>query len=174
MVVVNGTNAMVATRFSSSKNWFSSALEHSGIAKPGLWGISVMLSMIGALMVVGSVRENLAFASAIILLLSISYFSSYLVVRGSSKRSVWMMSSISLSVLIATLVGMEYGSFTSSFDSYWVFSAGGAVALVGMLVVHQGKVSNTVLWLAVLGFRYCFSCLSPSMVRLNMVLHWCY
>ena len=95
MVVVNGTNAMIATRFSSSPNWFSSALEHSGIAKPGLWGISVMLSMIGALMVVGSVRDNLAFSSAIILLLSISYFSSYLVVRGSSKRSVWMLSSIS-------------------------------------------------------------------------------
>ncbi len=161
MVVVNGTNAMVATRFSSSKNWFSSALEHSGIAKPGLWGISVMLSMIGALMVVGSVRENLAFASAIILLLSISYFSSYLVVRGSSKRSVWMMSSISLSVLIAILVGMEYGSFTSSFDSYWVFSAGGTVALVGMLVVHQGKVSNTVLWTGSIGISVLLLVLIP-------------
>tara|TARA_X000000368_G_scaffold154134_1_gene121482 strand:+ start:27 stop:3689 length:3663 start_codon:yes stop_codon:yes gene_type:complete len=172
MVVVNGTNAMVATRFSSSPNWFSSALEHSGIAKPGLWGISVMLSMIGALMVVGSVRENLAFASAIILLLAISYFSSYLVVRGSSKRSVWMMSSISLSLLIATLLGIEDGVFTSSLDPYWAFSAGGAVALVGMLVVHQGKVSNTVLWTGSIGISVLLLVLIPLDGSIEHGLAW--
>lgn len=172
MVVINGTNAMVATRFSSSRNWFSSALEHSGIAKPGLWGISVMLSMIGALMVVGSVRENLAFASAIILLLAISYFSSYLVVRGSSKRSVWMMSSISLSMLIATLLGIENGNFASSVDPYWAFSAGSAVALVGMLVVHQGKVSNTVLWTGSIGISVLLLVLIPLDGSIEYGLAW--
>lgn len=172
MVVVNGTNAMIATRFSSSPNWFSSALEHSGIAKPGLWGISVMLSMIGALMVVGSVRDNLAFSSAIILLLSISYFSSYLVVRGSSKRSVWMLSSISLSVLVATLVMMEYGLFNSSFDPYWVFSAGGTAALAGMLVVHQGKVSNTVLWTGSIGISVLLLVLIPLDGSIENGLAW--
>lgn len=172
MVVINGTNAMVATRFSSSRNWFSSALEHSGIAKPGLWGISVMLSMIGALMVVGSVRENLAFASAIILLLAISYFSSYLVVRGSSKRSVWMMSSISLSMLIATLLGIENGVFASSVDPYWAFSAGSAVALVGMLVVHQGKVSNTVLWTGSIGISVLLLVLIPLDGSIEYGLAW--
>jgi len=172
MVVINGTNAMVATRFSSSRNWFSSALEHSGIAKPGLWGISVMLSMVGALMVVGSVRENLAFASAIILLLAISYFSSYLVVRGSSKRSVWMMSSISLSMLIATLLGIENGVFASSVDPYWAFSAGSAVALVGMLVVHQGKVSNTVLWTGSIGISVLLLVLIPLDGSIEYGLAW--
>ncbi|MBR18670.1 MAG: hypothetical protein CMA64_00735 [Euryarchaeota archaeon] len=172
MVVVNGTNAMVATRFSSSPNWFSSALEHSGIAKPGLWGISVMLSMIGALMVVGSVRENLAFASAIILLLAISYFSSYLVVRGSSKRSVWMLSSISLSCLIATLLGLENGLFSLSLDPYWAFSAGGAIALAGMLVVHQGKVSNTVLWTGSIGISVLLLVLIPLDGSIEYGLAW--
>ncbi|DAC70344.1 MAG TPA: hypothetical protein D7I12_02140 [Candidatus Poseidoniales archaeon] len=172
MVVVNGTNAMVATRFSSSPNWFSSALEHSGIAKPGLWGISVMLSMIGALMVVGSVRENLAFASAIILLLAISYFSSYLVVRGSSKRSVWMLSSISLSCLIATLLGLENGLFSLSLDPYWAFSAGGAIALAGMLVVHQGKVSNTVLWTGSIGISVLLLVLIPLDGSIEHGLAW--
>ena len=80
-----------------------------------------------------------------------------------------MLSSISLSVLVATLVMMEYGLFNSSFDPYWVFSAGGTAALAGMLVVHQGKVSNTVLWTAALEFLYYFSCLSLSMVRSKMV-----
>jgi len=172
MVVINGTNAMVATRFSSSPNWFSSALEHSGIAKPGLWGISVMLSMIGALMVVGSVRENLAFASAIILLLAISYFSSYLVVRGSSKRSVWMLSSISLSCLIATLLGLENGLFSLSLDPYWAFSAGGAIALAGMLVVHQGKVSNTVLWTGSIGISVLLLVLIPLDGSIEHGLAW--
>ena len=172
MVVVNGTNAMVATRFSSSPNWFSSALEHSGVAKPGLWGISVMLSMIGALMVVGSVRENLAFASAIILLLAISYFSSYLVVRGSSKRSVWMLSSISLSCLIATLLGLENGLFSLSLDPYWAFSAGGAIALAGMLVVHQGKVSNTVLWTGSIGISVLLLVLIPLDGSIEHGLAW--
>ena len=172
LVVVNGTNAMVATRFSSSPNWFSSALEHSGIAKPGLWGISVMLSMIGALMVVGSVRENLAFASAIILLLAISYFSSYLVVRGSSKRSVWMLSSISLSCLIATLLGLENGLFSLSLDPYWAFSAGGAIALAGMLVVHQGKVSNTVLWAGSIGISVLLLVLIPLDGSIEHGLAW--
>ncbi len=172
LVVVNGTNAMVATRFSSSPNWFSSALEHSGIAKPGLWGISVMLSMIGALMVVGSVRENLAFASAIILLLAISYFSSYLVVRGSSKRSVWMLSSISLSCLITTLLGLENGLFSLSLDPYWAFSAGGAIALAGMLVVHQGKVSNTVLWAGSIGISVLLLVLIPLDGSIEYGLAW--
>ena len=172
MIVINGTNAMVATRFSSSPNWFSSALEQSGVAKPGLWGISVMLSMIGALMVVGSVRENLAFASAIILLLAISYFSSYLVVRGSSKRSVWMMSSISLACMTAALLGLENGFFASSLDSYWAFSAGGAIALTGMLLVHQGKVSNTVLWTGSIGISVLLLVLIPLDGSIDHGLTW--
>ena len=59
-----------------------------------------------------------------------------------------------LSVLVATLVMMEYGLFNSSFDPYWAFSAGGTAALAGMLVVHQGKVSNTVLWTGSIGILH--------------------
>ena len=146
LIAVNSLNAVMATRFSSSENWFSSGLELLGIGKPGLWGVSVLLSVSGALVVVGSVRENAAFAFAIVALLSLCYFASYLVVRGTDRSKVLLFSAFSILILSSLTTGIEVGLVGIGVGPYWIFSAGTCISLASLLWRYQGKVSDTVLW----------------------------
>ena len=148
---VNVANAYVATRFAKSKNWFSEALEILGVGKPGLWGVSVVLSLTGAFLTIGSLRQDISFAFAIIVLLSLCYFPSYLVVRGSPKREVFMTAGGSIIILSVATILFESEVFNTVFDSYWVFSIGGGASLFYLLAKHQGIVSDTVLWTGSIG-----------------------
>ena len=55
--MVNIANAYVATKFATSKNWFSDGLEALGIGNRG-FGEFPILSMFGALLVIGSVLRR--------------------------------------------------------------------------------------------------------------------
>ena len=148
---VNVANAYVATRFAKSKNWFSEALEILGVGKPGLWGVSVVLSLTGAFLTIGSLRQELSFAFGIIVLLSLCYFPSYLVVRGSPKREVFITAGGSIIILSVATILLESEVLNTVFDSYWVFSIGGGASLFYLLAKHQGIVSDTVLWTGSIG-----------------------
>ena len=151
IAMVNIANAYVATKFATSKNWFSDGLETLGIGKPGLWGVSVILSMLGALLVIGSVREEISFAFSIIVLLAVCYFSSYLVVRKSPRTEVFAIAGTAITLLLFGVILIETEIIQVTLDPYWIFSAGGAMSLGLLLIRHQGIVSDTVLWTGSIG-----------------------
>ena len=158
---VNMANAYVATKFAKSKNWFSEALEILGVGKPGLWGVSVVLSLTGAFLTIGSIRQDISFAFAIIVLLSLCYFPSYLVVRGSPKREVFMTAGASILLLSVVTILFESGIMNAVLDSYWVFSIGGGASLFFLLAKYQGIVSDTVLWTGSIGLTLLVLVVTP-------------
>ena len=84
MFGVTGINAVMATKFASAENWFSSAFKAVGLGKPGLWSVSVGLGMIGALLAIASNRLETGYALAQLTLLLSAFAPSYLIVRGES------------------------------------------------------------------------------------------
>ena len=110
-----------------------------------------MLSLTGAFLTIGSLRQELSFAFAIIILLSLCYFPSYLVVRGSPKREVFITAGGSIIILSVATILLESEVLNTVFDSYWVFSIGGGASLFYLLAKHQGIVSDTVLWTGSIG-----------------------
>ena len=62
LMSVTAMNAFMATKFAKEENWFSKGFETLGLGKPGLWGVSISLGMIGALLAVASNREDLGYA----------------------------------------------------------------------------------------------------------------
>ncbi|MEE3083864.1 MAG: hypothetical protein VX330_00165, partial [Candidatus Thermoplasmatota archaeon] len=80
--VVTAANASMAAAFVHHENWLSQAVHAVGLGKPGLWAVSVSLGMVGALMTIAAHRTELGYALAQLMLLTLAFSSSYLVVRG--------------------------------------------------------------------------------------------
>ena len=81
LMLVSGINAAMAARFAREENWFSQGFKAAGLGQPGLWGVSISLGMIGALMAVASSREDSGFALGMVTFLAGAFGGSYLVVR---------------------------------------------------------------------------------------------
>ena len=51
---ITALNACMATRFAKEENWFSKGLNVLGLGSPGLWGVSVSMGLMGALLTVAA------------------------------------------------------------------------------------------------------------------------
>jgi hypothetical protein len=150
MTFVNAVNATMAARFYKSENWFSSALSVVGLGRPGLWGVSVGLGMVGALMAIAANRSETGYALAQVILLAAAFGGSYLAVRGVPIQRLQTHLIYPLPVLILALVGLELGLVNLSslgLSAYAIFAIG-ATAVTGFaLLKHQTAVSDHVIWL---------------------------
>ena len=145
IMIITGINASMAAKFARDENWFSKAFEALGLGKPGLWGVSISLGMVGALMAVGANREELGYAIGLISILVSSFGGSYLVVRGvSTKRVVQplLISGIFLTILLVTNESWRM----LPFDSYELFAVLGIIVTAFVMLRDQKSVTDRVLW----------------------------
>ena len=104
LMVITGLNAAMAAKFSKEPNWFSSAFKVSGLGEPGLWGVSVSLGMVGALLSVAANREDLGYALGMVTFLSTAFGGSYLSVRGVQNIRIIKPIIFSLPFLVTILL----------------------------------------------------------------------
>ena len=98
---ITALNASMATRFAKEDNWFSKGMKVLGLGRPGLWGVSVSLGLMGALLAVAANRGDLGYALGLVTVLTGAFSGSYLVVRGVSfERVLYPLSSVSIALLI--------------------------------------------------------------------------
>jgi hypothetical protein len=88
LMAVTGINAAMAARFAREDNWFSKAFKALGLGEPGLWGVSISLGMVGALLTVAASREEMGYALGMVSFLGAAFGGSYLSVRGVESRRV--------------------------------------------------------------------------------------
>ena len=147
--IINIINAIIATHFYKEENWFSQAFNVVGVGKPGLWGVSVGIGMIGALMTIAAHRNETGYALAQISMLLAAFGGSYLVVRGvdSSKLQISMyMPGALLIIGLFIIESLIPEGIVSGLANYSLFAIG-AISIVSItLLNHQTAVSDTVLW----------------------------
>jgi len=162
-LVVTCINGSMAARFSRAENWFSKGIAVSGLGKPGLWGVSVGLGMIGALLLLASGRDATGYSLAILLSLIAVYGGSYLVVRGVEPIEVLKPLLSSLPVLLVVLVALESELVeTSLISGYEAFAVLSTIVTVAMLLKHQSNVTDRVLWLGSLVLILLLTILIPA------------
>ena len=165
MTFVNAVNATIAARFYKSENWFSQALSVLGLGRPGLWGVSVGLGMIGALMSIAANRAETGYALAQVLLLLAAFGGSYLSVRGVPFSRLQTHLIFPFPILLLILVGLEVGIVsvgTTAISSYGVFTIGATIVTGFTLLKHQTSVSDHVLWLGGLVIIILLTLLVPA------------
>ena len=147
--IVNVINAIIATHFYKEENWFSQAFNVVGIGKPGLWGVSVGIGMIGALMTIAAHRNETGYALAQISMLLAAFGGSYLVVRGVESSKLQLSMYMPGALLIISLFIIESlipEGIISGLANYSLFAIG-AISIISItLLNHQTAVSDTVLW----------------------------
>ncbi len=146
LMVVTSMNAYMATVFSKNENWFSKGFETLGLGKPGLWGVSISLGMVGAVLAVASNREDLGYALGMVTFLGGAFGGSYLVVRGVQSRRVSKPLLITATFLTLVLLNDEYVDASLGVSSYHFFTAIGAIVTVSIILRDQSSVSDRVLW----------------------------
>ena len=109
--IVNIINAIIATHFYKEENWFSQAFNIVGIGKPGLWGVSVGIGMIGALMAIAAHRNETGYALAQISMLLTAFGGSF---SKLSLPSVHMVLSFSPVICFTFLYGRSVNIKTLS------------------------------------------------------------
>ena len=144
LMIVTALNAIMAARFAREENWFSKGFETVGLGKPGLWGVSISLGMIGAMMAVASNRDDIGYALGMITFLGGAFGGSYLVVRGVEKRRVGIPLLASGAILSLFLLG-EQGFMGVS--PYEVFTVIGAITTGAVILRDQNSVTDRVLWI---------------------------
>ena len=149
--VVSGANAAMAARFVHHENWLSQAVHAMGLGKPGLWAVSVSLGMVGALMAIAANRSETGYALAQLMLLTMAFSASYLVVRGVPWKSLMPLALAPLPFMLAGLSLLNTGSLDLnlpfSMSEYALFAVVAAGLCAAMLLLHQTNVSDHVLWL---------------------------
>ena len=154
LMSVTAMNAYMATKFARKINWFSQGFETLGLGKPGLWGVSISLGMVGALLAVASNRENLGYALGMVTFLGGAFGASYLVVRGVEARRVYLPLSFTASILTLILLnGYDFNGILG-FSEYHIFTIVGASVTVAIILRDQSSVTDRVLWIgsvAILG-----------------------
>ena len=163
--VVNIINAIIATHFYKEENWFSQAFNVLGIGKPGLWGVSVGIGMIGALMAIAAHRTETGYALAQISMLLTAFGGSYLIVRGveSSKLQATMyMPGALLIVSLFILESLVPEGIISGLANYSLFALGAISIATITLLNHQTAVSDTVLWVGCIVIVTLFTILIPA------------
>jgi len=154
LMTVTSMNAYMATKFARKMNWFSQGFETLGLGKPGLWGVSISLGMVGALLAVASNREDLGYALGMVTFLGGAFGGSYLVVRGVEARRVYFPLSVAASILTVILLNGDEVSEVLPLSEYQIFTLVGASTTVAIILRDQNSVTDRVLWIgsvAILG-----------------------
>ena len=161
IIVISGINASMAAIFAKDENWFSKAFKALGLGEPGLWGVSVSLGMIGALMAVGANRQDVGYALGLISILASSFGGSYLVVRGIDARRVSIPLLIS-SVLMTIFLVINETENLLTFDSYEVFAVIGVFVTGFLMIRDQHSVTDRVLWTGSIGILILLVIMIPA------------
>ena len=146
MMAVTAANASMASKFSREKNWFSDAMKVMGLGKPGLWGVSVSMGLIGALLAVAANRDDVGYALGMVTVLGGSFGGSYLTVRGVSPKRVaapLLYSSMILTIMLAN--GDVVGNYLS-ISEYVLFTIIGTAVTGFVILRDQDIVTDRVLW----------------------------
>ena len=148
LMTVTGINAAMAARFARGENWFSQAFAALGLGKPGLWGVSVSMGMVGALLAVASSREDTGYALGMVAFLGAAFGGSYLSVRGVDTKRVAVPLGVSAFPLVGVLVaGHGSGNLVAALDAYDLFTILAGVVTGFVLLRDQDRVTDRVLWL---------------------------
>ena len=148
LMVVSAINATMAARYAREENWFSQAFKAVGLGRPGLWGVSVSMGMVGALLAVASSREDVGYALGMVSFLGACFGGSYLAVRGVDSVRIMMPLAIAAVPLVAILVlGDGSGNIVVWMDSYEAFTVLATIVTGFVLLRDQDKVTDRVLWL---------------------------
>ena len=115
--VVTAANASMAAAFVHHENWLSQGVHAVGLGKPGLWAVSVSLGMVGALMTIAAHRTETGYALAQLMLLTLAFTSSYLVVRGVPWTKLMPFVLAPMPFLIAGLALLNAGVLNLTFPS---------------------------------------------------------
>jgi len=164
--VVTAANASMAAAFVHHENWLSQAVKAVGLGKPGLWAVSVSLGMVGALMAIAAHRAETGYALAQLMLLTLAFTSSYLVVRGVSWTRLMPFVLAPMPFLIAGLALLNADlvsvSFPLDLNEYSVFAVATTLLCIGVLLNHQARVSDHVLWMGALVIVLLLTLLIPA------------
>ena len=148
LMVVSAINATMAARFAREENWFSQAFKVVGLGQPGLWGVSVSMGMVGALLAVASSREDVGYALGMVSFLGACFGGSYLAVRGVDSLRVMTPLAIAAVPLVAILVlGNGAGELVVWMDSYELFTILATIVTGFVLLRDQERVTDRVLWI---------------------------
>ena len=162
LMMITILNATMATRFARDENWFSSAFISLGLAKPGLWGVSISLGMIGALMAVAANREDLGYALGMVTFLGGAFGGSYLVVRGVNWKRVSRPLISGAILLTIFLLVVETDSNYYGLSVYEIFTILGFILTSLVLLRDQNSVSDRVLWVGSVTILILLVLLVPS------------
>ena len=153
----------MAARFARADNWFSKGISISGLGKPGLWGVSVGMGMVGALLLLASGRDETGYSLGILVSLLAVYGGSYLVVRGVNEMEVLKPLLASFPILLIVLVSLETDLIgTTAVSGYEAFAVLAAIVTIAMLIQHQANVTDRVLWLGSLVLILLLTILIPA------------
>ncbi len=167
LMMITILNATMATLFAKNENWFSSAFIALGLAKPGLWGVSISLGMIGALMAVAANRDDLGYALGMVTFLGGAFGGSYLVVRGVSWKRVTRPLISGALLLTIFLLLAEKDSDYYGFSIYEIFTIIGFILTSIVLLRDQNSVSDRVLWVGSVTILILLVLLVPSELSEN-------
>ena len=146
MLSVTAANATMASKFAKESNWFSDAMNVMGLGKPGLWGVSVSMGLIGALLAVAANRDDAGYALAMVTVLGGAFGGSYLTVRGVSPGRVVTPLASSSILLIGMLANGNLIEGQIGISEYVLFTVIGT-AITGFVVLRdQDIVTDRVLW----------------------------
>jgi len=167
LMMITILNATMATKFAKKDNWFSSAFISLGLAKPGLWGVSISLGMIGALMAVAANREDLGYALGMVTFLGGAFGGSYLVVRGVNWRRVAspLITGAFFLTIFLLIAKNDTGYF--GFSVYEIFTILGFIITSLVLLRDQNSVSDRVLWIGSVIILILLVLLVPSEYSIN-------
>jgi len=172
MMIITGINASMAARFAKDENWFSKAFKVLGLGEPGLWGVSISLGMVGALMAVGANRQDLGYAIGLISILASAFGGSYLVVRGVKTRRVVEPLLISATLLTILLIITESKDILS-FDSYEIFATIGIFVTGFVMLRDQNSVTDRVLWTGSIAILILLVIMIPAEASENFCISEC-
>ena len=147
LMAVTGINAAMAARFAREDNWFSKAFKALGLGEPGLWGVSISLGMVGALLTVAASREEMGYALGMVSFLGAAFGGSYLSVRGVESRRVAIPLLGVAPVLVLILLAGDRVGDSLPIDSYELFTVLGTIVTGFVMLRDQERVTDRVLWL---------------------------
>ena len=162
LMVVTALNATMAARFARKENWFSSGFEAVGLGKPGLWGVSISLGMIGALLAVAANRDDLGYALGMVTFLGGAFGGSYLVVRGVDRERVSAPLLVSAFILSVILLAGDNVEDLLNLTSYQVFTILGAASTGFVILRDQKSVTDRVLWIGAVAILIMLVLLVPT------------
>ena len=162
LMSVTAMNAYMATKFAKKENWFSKGFETIGLGKPGLWGVSISLGMIGALLAVASNKDDLGYALGMVTFLGGAFGGSYLVVRGVEPERVYVPLVVTASILTIILLYGNSVRDAIGLSAYQVFTLVGSLVTVVIILRDQNSVTDRVLWIGAVAILAILVLLVPT------------